>query len=107
MQEINNVNELANTIKKHMKNAVNSASFANGLSLGYKTTNGVIVDGHKNEYCGSDCLILNQITNTYSTEESQGHTHKFSLNDISTGDRVLVALLGTTCVIIGKVNLCG
>lgn len=107
MQGFNNMNELASTIKTHMNNVVSSVSFANGLSLGYKTANGVRVDGQRNEYSGSDCLILNQITNTYSTEEVQGHTHEFTLNDVSTGDRVLVALLGTTCVIIGKVNTLG
>ncbi|MBS5934919.1 MAG: hypothetical protein KIC94_18810 [Clostridiales bacterium] len=107
MQEINNLNELATDIKKHMYRTVDNALFANGLSLGYKTANGATVDGQKNEYSGSDCLILNQIINTYSTEESQGHTHKFSFNDVSAGDRVLVALLGTTCVIIGKVSACG
>lgn len=106
MQEINIVNDLASDIKKQMQRTVNSALFANGLSLGYKTANGVTVDGQKNEYSGSDCLILNQIINTYSTEDAEGHTHKFSLNDVSIGDRVLVALLGKTCVIIGKVIPC-
>ena len=106
MQEINNVNELASYIKKYMNRSIDVALFANGLSLGYKTANGASVDGQKNEYLGSDCLILNQIINTYSTEDAEGHTHKFSLNDVSIGDRVLVALLGKTCVIIGKVTPC-
>lgn len=86
MDKINQVGILANTIRNQTNKAIESAMYGTGLALGIKTTKGVLVDGQKNEFSGSDCMMIEHMTNEYET-----------------GDRVLVALLDTTCVIIGKV----
>lgn len=104
--KIDQMNVLANTINQKTKAAIENAMYGTGIALGTKTANGVLVDGQKNEFTGSDCMIIEHIVHIYETKSTLGHeshSHTFDLNDIATGDRLLVAILNTTCVIIGKV----
>lgn len=107
--KIDHIKELGRDINKKMQKTVDSSMYGTGMALGTKTLTGVLVDGQKFEYSGSDCMILDHLLleEKYTTEIANEHKHDIITPDnfkIESGDRVLVALLGNACVIVGRVT---
>lgn len=101
--------ELGRTVKNKMNKSISSSMYGTGIVLGTKTEKGVLVDGQTNEYIGEDCFILDHLLleDKYITNTSNDHLHEIKAPEnfrIYKGDRVLVALLGTNCVIVGRVT---
>ncbi|WP_238917263.1 hypothetical protein [Clostridium sp. YIM B02555] len=107
--KVDYMQELGRTFNNKVSKHIVTSMFGTGVALGTKTLSGVLVDGQTNEYIGEDCLILDQLLleSSYTTSTNNEHSHTIQTPDnfkINTGDRVLVALLGTACVIIGRVT---
>lgn len=110
--KVDYMQELGRTFKNKISKNIESNMYGTGMALGTKTANGVLVDGQTNEYIGEDCSILDHLLleSSYTTSTDNDHSHTVTTPDnfrINTGDRVLVALLGTACVIIGRVTNIG
>lgn len=110
--EVDYMQELGRTFNKKVSKHIEKNMFGTGMALGTKTATGVLVDGQTNEYIGEDCLILDHLLleSSYTTSTDNDHSHTVTTPDnfkINTDDRVLVALLGTACVIIGRVTNIG
>lgn len=107
--KVDYMQELGRTFKGKVSKHIETSMYGTGVSLGTKTATGVLVDGQTNEYSGDDCLTLDHLLleSSYTTSMNDEHSHTIETPDnfkINTGDRVLVALLGTACVIIGRVT---
>jgi hypothetical protein len=107
--KVDYMQELGRTFKGKVSKHIEASMYGTGVVLGTKTASGVLIDGQTNEYIGEDCLILDNLLleNSYTTSINSDHSHTVTTPDnfkINTGDRVLVALLGTACVIIGRVT---
>ncbi len=107
--KVDYMQELGRTFKGKVSKHIEASMYGTGVSLGTKTATGVLVDGQTNEYSGDDCLTLDHLLleSSYTTSTNDEHSHTIETPDnfkINIGDRVLVALLGTSCVIIGRVT---
>lgn len=102
-------NEIAREIKSNTNKSVNKAISSVGLDLGTITSTGLKLDNFKYEI--QDYMMLDNLKmkNEYNTEIAGEHSHSHSfktpteLKQLATGDRVLVALLGSEFVIVGRV----
>ncbi|AWZ48383.1 hypothetical protein C3495_05925 [Clostridiaceae bacterium 14S0207] len=102
-------NELAREIRGSTNKAVNEALSYIGLDLGTITSSGLKLDNFKYEI--QDYMILDYLKmgNEYNIEMAGEHPHNHvlktpkELKPISVGDRVLVALLGSEFVVVGRV----
>ena len=102
-------NELAREIRVSTNKAVNKVVSYIGLNLGTITSSGLKLDNFKYEI--QDYMILDylKMRNEYNVEMSGEYPHNHvlktpkELKPISVGDRVLVALLGSEFVVVGRV----
>lgn len=106
--QFNIFDEVARTVKNKTHKSIAKSLVGIGLTLGTFNGNSVTLDNFDQEI--TDYLILDilNLEDSYSTEEANNHTHIFNmpepLKSIKAGDRVLVAEIGSDCVIIGRVS---
>ncbi|RXM79572.1 hypothetical protein DP144_01835 [Clostridium tetani] len=102
-------NEIAREIKGNTNRAVNEAVSYIGLDLGTITSTGLKLDNFKYEI--QDYMILDylKMNNEYNAETAGKHLNNRifktpkELKPLTVGDRVLVALLGSEFVVVGRV----
>lgn len=102
-------NEIAREIKGNTNRAVNEAVSYIGLDLGTITSTGLKLDNFKYEIQDYMMLDYLKMKNEYNAEIAGEHPHNHifkipkELKPISVGDRVLVALLRSEFVVVGRV----
>ncbi|MZK53683.1 hypothetical protein [Clostridium beijerinckii] len=106
--QFNIFDEIARTVNNNTHKSIAKSLVGIGLTLGTFNGDSLTLDNFDQEI--TDYLILDilNLGDSYSTEESNDHTHEFNtpepLKSIKNGDRVLVAEIGSDCVIIGRVS---
>jgi hypothetical protein len=106
--QFNIFNEVVRKMHENTHKSIANSLFGVGLTLGTFNGDSLTLDNFNKPI--TDYLILDilNLGESYSTEESDNHTHKFNipgpLRTIKAGDRVLVAEIGVECVIIGRVS---
>lgn len=103
------INEVAREIKGHTDKTISNTISSLGFELGTMTSSGLKLDNFKYEIKEYLMLDYLKMENEYNTEIAGEHPHNHifkipkELKPISVGDRVLVALLGSEFVVVGRV----
>lgn len=100
-KQFNVFEEIARTVHTNTNKAINNALFGVGLTLGTYNGDSLKLDNFNQDI--TDFLMLDLLKSGYETQEADGHTHQFN-TPIKPGDKVLVAEIGSDCVIIGRVS---
>ena len=106
--KFNIFDEVVRTMNDNTNKSIAKSLFGIGLTLGTFNGNSLSLDNFAGDITDYLILDLLNLATSYSTEESNDHTHEFNipapLQSINDGDRVLVAEIGDDCVIIGRVS---
>ena len=106
--QFNIFDEIARTVNNNTHKSIKKALFGVGLTLGTFNGSSLKLDNFDQEVTDYLILDLLNLASSYQTEKSNDHTHTFNmpepLQSIKQGDRVLVAEIGSDCVIIGRVS---
>lgn len=106
--QFNIFDEIARTVNDNTHKTITKSLFGVGLTLGTFNGDSLTLDNFNKPI--TDFLILDilNLSESYSTEQSDNHAHRINtpepLKGITSGDRVLVAEIGSECVIIGRVS---
>lgn len=100
--------EVVRQMHSNTDKSIANSLFGVGLTLGTFNGDSLALDNFNKPITDYLILDLLNLGDSYSTEQSSGHSHNFNmpepLKSIKQGDRVLVALIGAECVIIGRVK---
>lgn len=99
--------EIVRQMHSNTNKSIAKSLFGVGLTLGTFNGDSLALDNFNKSITDYLILDLLNLGSSYSTGQSDGHSHSFDipgpLQSIKQGDRVLVALIGAECVIIGRV----
>lgn len=100
--------EVVREMHNNTHKSISKSLFGVGLTLGTFYGDSLTLDNFNKPITDYLILDLLNLGSSYSTGQSDGHSHTFDmpepLQSIKQGDRVLVALIGAECVIIGRVS---
>lgn len=103
------INEIVREIKGNTNKTISNTISSLGLELGTVTSNGLKLDNFKYEIQDYMMLDYLKLKDEYNIEfaGTYNHNHVFKtpeeLRAITSGDRVLVAAVGTEFIVVGRV----